>query len=366
MTDAAGSFSPAPMEGRGAYNRSSRVQAAGLSPAVPLLEQAAAAVDLPGAGDAIVIADYGSSEGRNSLVPIAAALRVLRTRAGPERAIAVVHTDLPGNDFNALFQTLANDPDSYLRSDPAVFASAVGRSFYRQILPPQSVTLGWSSWAVQWLSRAPAPIPDQVQVAYSRDAAARAAYTQQAAEDWSAFLAARSHELRAGGRLVVLTMALLDDGDFGYRGVLTAMYAALMSLVGEGFIDAAEAYRMAIPTVGRSRADLVAPFSPSGRFADLSVERVEVFFGDDRIWREFERDADASAFGMRWAAFSRASVFPTLALGLNGGPGDPRAGAFMDKLEAAMAARLAANPEPMSIPLASAVLVRASRDHAAP
>ena len=87
-----------------------------------------------------------------------------------------MHTDLPGNDFSALFQTLANDPDSYLRDDPAVFPSAVGRSFYQQILPSRSVTLGWSSWAVQWLSRTPAHIPDQVQVAYSGDAAARAAF----------------------------------------------------------------------------------------------------------------------------------------------------------------------------------------------
>jgi hypothetical protein len=71
-------------------------------------------------------------------------------------ARSVVHTDLPGNDFSALFQTLADDPESYLRGDPAVFASAVGRSFYEQILPAGSVTLGWSSWAVQWLSRVPA------------------------------------------------------------------------------------------------------------------------------------------------------------------------------------------------------------------
>ena len=35
-----------PMEACGAYNRSSRVQAAGLSPAVPLLEKAAMEVAL--------------------------------------------------------------------------------------------------------------------------------------------------------------------------------------------------------------------------------------------------------------------------------------------------------------------------------
>ena len=175
MTKASTPPSPAPMEGRGVYNRSSRVQAAGLSPAVPLLEQAASIVSLSNAPEAIVIADYGSSEGRNSLSPMTVAIGAFRERVGPNRAISVVHTDLPGNDFGALFETLANDPDSYLRNDPAVFASAVGRSYYQQILPSDSVTLGWTSWATHWLSRTPALIPDHVLAAHSRDTAVRAA-----------------------------------------------------------------------------------------------------------------------------------------------------------------------------------------------
>ena len=349
---------PAPVEGHGVYNRSSRVQAAGLSPAVPLLEQAARTVTLAAAPEAIVLADYGSSEGHNSLGPLAVAIDALRERVGPERAISIVHTDLPENDFTALFQTLIADPNSYLRGDPAVFVSAVGRSFYDQILPSQSVTLGWSSWAVQWLSQVPAQIPDQVQVAYSRDPAAWAAFGRQAASDWQRFLTHRGRELRPGGRLVVLTMAIDEGGNFGYRPLLEAMYAALMDLVEKGFVRVEEAQRMVIPTVGRSRADIVAPFGESGRFAGLSLEEVEVFHGEDRIWAEFEGNGDALAFGARWAAFSRASVFPTLAAGLEGGRNDPRAIPFVEQLESGLAGRLAATPEPMLIPLAKMLLAK--------
>jgi hypothetical protein len=352
MTDSPAFVGPAPMEGHGAYNRSSRVQAAGLSPAVPLLEQAARAVALSEAPEPVVIADYGSSEGHNSLGPLAVAISALRERVGPERAILVVHTDLPDNDFTALFRTLAGDPNSYLRGDPAVFTSAVGRSFYDQILPASSVTLAWSSWAVQWLSRVPAGIPDQVQVAYSRDPAARAAFAGQAGEDWRTFLAQRGRELRPGGRLVVLTMAVDEAGNFGYRPLLEAMYAGLQKMVEEGFVRPEEVLRMAIPTVGRSRADLVAPFAENGCFAGLSIEHLEVFLGEDRIWAQFEESGDAQTFGARWAAFSRASVFPTLAAGLEGGRDDPRAITFVDRLEADVAARLAAAPERMLIPLA--------------
>jgi hypothetical protein len=57
-----------------------------------------------------------------------------------------------------------------------------------------------------------------------------------------------------------------------------------------------------------------------------------------------------------WAAFARASVFPTMATALEGGRGDPRCGEFMDRLEAGIAARMAAEPEQMQIPLAHVVL----------
>lgn len=349
MTGTAFSLTPAPMEGKGAYNRHSEVQQAGSSPALPLFERAAAEVLLPPSPETIVIADYGSSQGHSSFGPMSAAIRALRMRVEADRPIAVVHTDLPTSDFSTLFQALEKDPDSYLGADGATFASAVGRTFYEQVMPPASVTLGWCTWAVQWLSRAPAPIPDQVQVAFSRNAAVRELYTRQAADDWRTFLTHRGRELRPGGRLIVLTMALTADGDFGYRPILMALYAALRQLVDEGFMSEAEFHRMAIPTVGRSLGDLSQPFS-GGRFAGLALDHAQVFLGPDPIWQDFERDGDEKAYGARWAAFSRASVLPTLALALDGA-GTERAAEFLEKVEADLAARLAMSPEKFPIPL---------------
>jgi len=345
------------MEGHGSYNRSSRVQATGLLPAVALLERAAKTVAVVPSPHAIVIADYGSSQGHNSLLPMAVAIGALRERLGPEQPISIVHTDLPDNDFTGLFHTLESDPDSYLRNDPSAYASAVGRSFYEQLLPPESVTLGWTSWSVQWLSRMPVAIPDHVQVAYSRDEATRDAFARQAAEDWRLFLIQRSRELCHGGRLVVLTMAIDDAGRFGYQPLLDAMYASLTEMARDGFISREELRRMAIPTVGRSRAELSAPFV-GGRFSNLSITHLEIFAGEDRIWSEFQTSGNASAFGAQWAAFSRASVFPTLAAALKNGIDDPRHAAFLDRLEAGLATRLAAAPAHMGIPLAALLLIK--------
>ena len=86
---------------------------------------------------------------------------------------------------------------------------------------------------------------------------------------------------------------------------------------------------------------------------------MEVFFSEDRIWADFEDGGEAREFGARWAAFSRASVFPTLAAGLEGGRADSRAITFLDRLEADAAARMAASPERMLIPLAKLLLVKA-------
>jgi hypothetical protein len=254
---------------------------------------------------------------------------------------------------------LANGPNSYLRNDPAAFAAAVGRSYFQQILPADSVTLGWSAWAVQWLSQVPCAIPDQVQVAYSRDAAARSAFAEQAAEDWRRFLTMRSRELRPGARLVVLTMATDDSGDFGYRPVVDALYETLVDMVDRGLIRKEEFRRMVIPTVGRTRVQFMEPFAKGGCFEHLSIEEFELFHGEDRIRTQFKASGDAHAFGAQWAAFCRASVFPTLAASLDGAPDSARSVKFFDELETGVAARLAVAPVRMTIPLAQMMLVKA-------
>ncbi|MDT7790818.1 MAG: hypothetical protein QOD59_254, partial [Mycobacterium sp.] len=265
---------PEPMDS-GSYSANSRLRAAGLLGAIGLFEDAAKAVPLPKPPQPIVIADYGASTGHNSLLPIGAAIAVVRKRTRPEHSVLVAHTDVAENEFTVLFQTLEDDPDSYLRKDAASFASAVGRSFYTQILPSNSVNLGWTSWAIQWLGRIPAPVADHLQVAYSDDEKLKEAYAKQAAFDWHEFVAFRGRELCPGGRLVVLTMAIGDDGEFGYRALFTSMLAELADLVAQELVTEDEVHRMCIPTVSRRAADFLSPFAPKGRFEGLEVEHLE-------------------------------------------------------------------------------------------
>jgi hypothetical protein len=184
------------------------------------------------------------------------------------------------------------------------------------------------------------------------------AFSRQSAEDWQNFLAARGRELRPGGRLAVLAMAVDDQGDFGYGPLSQAMYDTLLEMVDSGFISSEELRHMCIPTVGRSRGDFLAPFDLNGVFGGLRVEEIEIFYAEDRFWSDYEVHRNAQEFGARWAGFSRASTFPTFARSLDGGRASARTAGFVESMEAGMAMRLAAKPERMLIPLGRVLLAK--------
>ena len=87
------------MEGRGAYNKHVRLPAGGAALALPLLEKAIQNLKFDLDGRPIVIADYGSSQGKNSLAPVHFAIRKLRSRIGEDRPTVVFHIDQATNDF---------------------------------------------------------------------------------------------------------------------------------------------------------------------------------------------------------------------------------------------------------------------------
>ncbi len=144
---------PAAMRGKGFYNENSRVQQSASAFALPLLVEAADSAPLPAAGQgSFVVADYGSSQGRNSLLPMRTVVEHIRHRDA-DVAIEVVHNDLPDNDFSALFRTVAISDQSYMVGATRTFSSAVGRSFFERIFPDDRVRVGWSAIAAHWLSR---------------------------------------------------------------------------------------------------------------------------------------------------------------------------------------------------------------------
>lgn len=235
-------------EGRGFYNEHSSQQAEASDAGVSMVRDAVAA--LPGPPPRpLVIADFGSSQGRNSLAPLAAAIAEARRReADPDLPVAVVHTDLAANDFSTLFATVAADPATY--AGPNIFTYAAGRSFYERLFPDDSVMLGWSSTTVLWLSHTPDPIPDHL-FSYPATGAVAQRWAASAADDWSRFLGHRAVEFRTGAQLVVT--ALVADPEV--LPWMATVEQGGRDAVDDGVLTAAQLEAMVVPTILRDADD---------------------------------------------------------------------------------------------------------------
>jgi hypothetical protein len=235
----------------------------------------------------------------------------VRERVPPPTAISVVHTDLPENDFAALFTTLRDDPHSYLRTDTDVFSFASGRSFYEQLFPSASVSLGWTSITVHWLSAAPTAIRRHI---FSPLAAAgeRAAYANRASRDWTQFLSHRSAELVSGGGLVVVGSGADSAGRSGAEGLLDLANDVLVGMVDDGRLALEEYERMVIPTYYRTREEFLAGLSAAPLAETFELESCSESALSDPLWAEFQRTGDLDTYASAMSDFTRAFTEPSL------------------------------------------------------
>jgi hypothetical protein len=329
------------MEGRGFYNRNSDLQAAGIEQLIPLLERTldAVAVTLP-AEAPLVVADYGASQGRNSMRPMGVTIDRLRSRFGAERPVEVIHTDLPSNDFASLFGVLHEDPSSYMAGRPGVYPSAVGWSYFQPILPPGRVHFGWNTWTLHWLSRNPGEVTDHLCAVLSGDGAAREDARRQSAKDWSDFLAARAVEMAPGAKLLSLAMGATPEVH-GWEWITSEAWQAAQDMQAEGLISPVELKRFTLPVLGRTQADLQAPFA-GGSFHGLTLDFADARPAPDPFWDDFQETGDAALLGRRWSGMMRAVCGPFAVAAFST---RPNGGELVDELFARLAVRVAANPQ---------------------
>jgi hypothetical protein len=331
--------SSAAMEGDGFYNEHSSLQAAGIQRLLPIWREAIARVDFDPRGT--TIADYGSSQGHNSMAPMSVAIEAIRRRVAASSPISIIHTDLPGNDYASLFQTLISADDSYMRIGGALFFSAVGRSYFEQILPPESVDLGWNSWTLQWMSRNPAEDPDFLYGAYSPSASVRAAVERQLAGDWRAFLRLRSAELKTGGVLLSSFVAK-KAGEASWEWVAGQLWRCVVDMRQEGLLTDAETLRINFPVAPRDLAAIEEPFGPGRLFCGLRLELADILTIPDPFYRA---GGDVAAFAEEWKNMVQAVFAPTVKSAL-----DPErdAARVSAELFERLARRIAAEPRPIT------------------
>lgn len=345
------------MIGGGYYDAHSSFQADTAASTADLLDQAVAALSLPLDGEAAV-ADYGCSEGRNSMATVGRALAHLASRGAT--GFAVLHNDLPTNDWGRLAKNLAG-PESYLNAYPQARVLFAPRGFFERVTPPASVTLGTSGSAAHWLSRQP-PDLDMPTSLYRSDAPPEelAKILKQAASDWEAFLAARAEELQPGG--VLLVQMLGADGStsperISAAGLLRLMNDCALDLVNAGEVPGEAYARYCFPVVPRTIDEATAPVL--GPLAEqLELLHVGLTAVPSPFSQALANTGDAVAFAKDYTAFTRAFSESSLRDGVfRYGRSD--AAVLADRFYAMMQDALAERPEAYPFDdLTLAVMVR--------
>lgn len=287
-------------------------------------------LDLTGRSTALAVADYGAGTGATSVHAVKTAIEAVRERDA-NLPVQAIHNDLPTSDFSQLFANVAG-PDGYLNlKGGPIFATAAAGSFFDQVVPDASVDAGMCSNAAHWLREQPhVHVPEGM---YFSDAtgAARAQLAEQAALDWTAFLTARTAELRPGGRLLVQGIGTTDAGVSAAK-LLTVMWQVAVAMADAGELDRAGLDDYVFPVYCRTAAEASAV--PAG----LEVASVTTDEVANPYWEQFERDGDVAAYAKTYTAFVRAFAESSLITGLL------HSAALADEYFARLQAATAADP----------------------
>jgi hypothetical protein len=323
------------MKGGGYYDRNSSIQASTNATAIPLIQKAIEEMDMPAAGQAFTLVDYGSSEGKNSAEAVASAISSLQKIRGDE-PISIVHNDLFTNDFNRLFYNIYQNPEaSYLfRSAPSssdssaisgqrqknVFVTASGTSFYEQVMPSSTVHLGISAWAAQWLSQSPAIRMNHIYYA-GAEGENRQRFAEQAAKDWLQFLTMRTNELVSGGKFVMTLPSQVSDPNAlleQVRSTPETMNNKLQEMVAEGLIDRDVYENFIFPyyfrTLDEALEPLISKTSPLSQKVSLDSSLVQAI--PCPMFAEYLRTKDKAVYANAYVSWLRAWSEPILAKGI--------------------------------------------------
>ncbi len=142
------------MSGGGLYSLATIGAKDVIDAATPLVLDAIEALPLDSIANGFTLSDMGSADAGTSLNMIGKVIDAVSKRV-PSAPVSVVYTDQPRNDFNALITNIygLGPFETYLDKKDNVYPLVSGTSFYRQIIPSNSLNLGFSATAMHWLSK---------------------------------------------------------------------------------------------------------------------------------------------------------------------------------------------------------------------
>jgi hypothetical protein len=212
------------------YNSNSLPQLLAIQSSIPFIEKAIDVLDIVPSSFPIIIADFGSSHGANSIYAMKIIIDYIKKLKQTNQSFLIIHNDLPTNDWTSVFNIL-NDDKTY-------FGLANGHSFYEQCLPSNSLTIAYSSTSIHWLSRNPCNISNHCMPRFAQGTEF-IAFKTQAKDDYAQFLENRSRELIQGGVLILTILSADEQGKTLTHNAINHLYkcAELIPLSKQELLD---------------------------------------------------------------------------------------------------------------------------------
>ncbi|KAG5791136.1 hypothetical protein H9Q69_009815 [Fusarium xylarioides] len=219
------------MQGGGYYKENCTLQGLAIDKALSLLESPKCN------GKTITLADYGSSEGKNTIRLLANYLSNLPALS----SATLVFNDTPFNDFSSLSRTINTNWTSLSQDGKlAISPLMVPQSFFGQVLPDDFVDAGFSFTALHWLQHMPS----------SWETSDLAGYAH---EDLVSFLSALHREIRPSG---TLTLCIPSHGEIGVDPAVACLQASVRSLASTYHLD--PSFTVRLPLYFRTMEELLS------------------------------------------------------------------------------------------------------------
>jgi len=202
------------MSGGGAYSLATKGAEDVINAATQIVLEALDSINISENQDLFTFSDMGTADGGTSLKMVEKFIHSLQ-KIAPGININIVYADQPKNDFNGLVQTVLGlgHFSSYLETTENVFPLFSANSFYKQILPDNTLDFGFSATAMHWLSSKPCDISHHVHMVGSQGEEYQR-FSDHGKKDWESILLHRARELRSGGQLVLVNFCRDENGKY--------------------------------------------------------------------------------------------------------------------------------------------------------
>jgi hypothetical protein len=291
------------MSGGGAYSLATKGAEDVINAATQIVLEALDSINISENQDLFTFSDMGTADGGTSLKMVGNLINAIQ-KNNPGISFNIVYADQPKNDFNGLVQTVLGlgHFSSYLETTENVFPLFSANSFYKQILPDNTLDFGFSATAMHWLSAKPCDISHHVHMVGAQGEE-YLRFSEHGKKDWETILLHRAHELKQGGQLVLLNFCRDENGKYLGNTTGVNMFTNFADIwqdfLDQGRIRPEEYRNMTLPQYYNTVEEFSAPLKNSESsvyLAGLRLKKIETRITPCPFAEAFKDHQDAQRF----------------------------------------------------------------------